>query len=158
MKTTMKLRILIVILVTGMLLVPTLVLAGSDGKVSVCHIPPGNPDNASTILVSQHALETHLAHGDETGECGEEPETKITGTIYCTASGGIGWWSTNVDPTQVTIVMSGILPGNTPYTANLGVYASPGQTNFAPSPVGSSSNMLELWLDGVLLDSCERAF
>ena len=42
---------------------------GSAEKVLVCHVPPGNPDNARTIDVSVDALEAHLAHGDSEGEC-----------------------------------------------------------------------------------------
>ena len=40
-----------------------------DGRVTICHIPPGNPGNAPTILVSMRALPTHLAHGDFCGPC-----------------------------------------------------------------------------------------
>jgi hypothetical protein len=40
-------------------------------KVTVCHIPPGNPDNAHTITVGEPALEAHLAHGDTEDECPE---------------------------------------------------------------------------------------
>ncbi len=43
--------------------------AGSPGKVDLCHVPPGNPDNAHTISVAEDALEDHLAHGDTEGEC-----------------------------------------------------------------------------------------
>ena len=38
-------------------------------KVDVCHIPPGNPDNAHTITISENALGTHLDHGDALGPC-----------------------------------------------------------------------------------------
>jgi hypothetical protein len=38
-------------------------------KVTICHIPPGNPDNAHTITVSKSALPAHMAHGDIIGEC-----------------------------------------------------------------------------------------
>ena len=44
--------------------------ADSAGKVDICHIPPGNPDNAHVINVSVHAIPAHLAHGDTLGECG----------------------------------------------------------------------------------------
>ena len=43
--------------------------AGAD-KVTVCHIPPGNPENAHTIVVGPTAVPAHLAHGDTLGECG----------------------------------------------------------------------------------------
>jgi hypothetical protein len=38
-------------------------------KVLICHIPPGNPDNAHTISVAQAAVPAHLAHGDTLGPC-----------------------------------------------------------------------------------------
>jgi len=38
-------------------------------KVKICHVPPGNPDNAHTINVSVMALPAHLAHGDNLGSC-----------------------------------------------------------------------------------------
>ncbi|HEY4493444.1 MAG TPA: hypothetical protein VJB98_02395 [Candidatus Paceibacterota bacterium] len=41
----------------------------NTGKVLVCHIPPGNPQNVRTISISNSALETHLNHGDKEGEC-----------------------------------------------------------------------------------------
>jgi len=42
---------------------------GKKDKVTICHIPPGNPDNAHTINVSGNAKNAHLAHGDTSGEC-----------------------------------------------------------------------------------------
>jgi len=39
------------------------------GKVAICHIPPGNPDNAHTITVAAPAADAHLAHGDYLGAC-----------------------------------------------------------------------------------------
>ena len=44
--------------------------AASQGKVDICHIPPGNPANAHTINVSVNAIPAHLAHGDKEGACG----------------------------------------------------------------------------------------
>lgn len=40
-------------------------------KVTVCHIPPGNPGNLHTLHVGSSALGAHLGHGDYPGECGE---------------------------------------------------------------------------------------
>jgi uncharacterized membrane protein YgcG len=42
----------------------------NDGKVHICHIPPGNPANAHTISVGAPAVQAHLAHGDYVGSCG----------------------------------------------------------------------------------------
>jgi prepilin-type N-terminal cleavage/methylation domain-containing protein len=51
---------------------------GSPGgkKVKICHVPPGNPDNAHTINVSINAMDAHLDHGDLLGECGPEPDNQ----------------------------------------------------------------------------------
>jgi len=43
-------------------------------KVSICHIPPGNPDNMHTISVGEPAVDAHLAHGDMLGSCVGESE------------------------------------------------------------------------------------
>jgi len=37
--------------------------------VQICHIPPGNPENAHTITVGADAVAAHLAHGDSLGPC-----------------------------------------------------------------------------------------
>ena len=50
-------------------LVVTVVIAGPAPKTEICHIPPGNPDNFQTIVVSMNALPAHLAHGDLVGVC-----------------------------------------------------------------------------------------
>lgn len=48
-------------------------------RVTICHIPPGNPDNAHTITISINAWPAHRDnHGDTMGPCpgdgsGEEP-------------------------------------------------------------------------------------
>ncbi|MCH8970371.1 MAG: hypothetical protein IIA66_14790 [Planctomycetes bacterium] len=40
-----------------------------DGRVTICHMPPGNPENAHTIRVGVTAAPAHLAHGDHCGPC-----------------------------------------------------------------------------------------
>ena len=42
---------------------------GDNKKVTVCHIPPGNPGNAHSITIDKSALAAHLAHGDNVGKC-----------------------------------------------------------------------------------------
>jgi len=37
----------------------------------ICHIPPGNPENPQTIMISTNAYPAHLAHGDYEGACTE---------------------------------------------------------------------------------------
>lgn len=43
----------------------------ANGKVDVCHFPPGNPDNPQDLSVSEPAVKAHLAHGDYIGDCDE---------------------------------------------------------------------------------------
>jgi len=40
-----------------------------DDKVTLCHIPKGNPSNAHTITVGAPAFRAHMAHGDLEGLC-----------------------------------------------------------------------------------------
>ena len=67
---------------------------GKKDKVTICHIPPGNPDNAHTKNVSGNAMNAHLAHGDSMGECpdnGDQDTTTTTGgddTVDVTTTGG----------------------------------------------------------------------
>jgi hypothetical protein len=37
----------------------------NDEKVTICHIPPGNPDKAKTLSISRAALAAHLAHEED---------------------------------------------------------------------------------------------
>jgi len=45
--------------------------AGAPDRVEICHVPPGNPDAAQTITVSEKAVTAHLAHGDSSQPCGD---------------------------------------------------------------------------------------
>ncbi|MBX9853088.1 MAG: hypothetical protein K2X86_15200, partial [Cytophagaceae bacterium] len=50
-----------------------------EEKVTICHLPPGNPDNTQTIVIPKSALKAHLDHGDKIGECPKiepKPEKK----------------------------------------------------------------------------------
>lgn len=39
------------------------------GFATICHIPPGEPDNPQTITIPQSAVPAHQAHGDTLGSC-----------------------------------------------------------------------------------------
>lgn len=43
-------------------------------KVVICHVPPGNPENAHTIEIAPSAVPAHLKHGDYLGPCDCEKE------------------------------------------------------------------------------------
>lgn len=40
-----------------------------NGKVTICHVPPGNPANAHTIRVGMSSWPAHQRHGDTQGAC-----------------------------------------------------------------------------------------
>jgi hypothetical protein len=48
----------------------TAYVVGNNGKVDICHFPPGNPGNSNNLSVSINAIQAHLAHGDHIGSCG----------------------------------------------------------------------------------------
>ena len=43
--------------------------SSDDKKVTLCHAPPGNPENLQTLSVAEGAVAAHLAHGDLLGAC-----------------------------------------------------------------------------------------
>ncbi len=56
--------------VTATLVVSAAVSVSAASKVTICHIPPGNPGNAHTIAVGEPAVAAHVAnHGDTLGAC-----------------------------------------------------------------------------------------
>lgn len=48
--------------------------------MTICHYPPGNPENAQTITIPISAWPAHEAHGDDIGPC----ETQMGGSIIFT--------------------------------------------------------------------------
>ena len=72
MKNTMLRGAMLVLGLTAMVMTtPTSVQADPQEKVTICHVPPGNPENAHTITVGFPALVAHFANhgGDSFGEC-----------------------------------------------------------------------------------------
>ena len=54
----------------------------AQGKVNVCHYPPGNPNNPQNLSVAPDAVKAHLAHGDFLGTCGTcDPNNYTNRTI-----------------------------------------------------------------------------
>jgi len=45
------------------------VISANEEKVTICHIPPGNPDNRHMITVGESAVPAHVSHGDYVGTC-----------------------------------------------------------------------------------------
>jgi hypothetical protein len=44
-------------------------IVDNNGKVTICHLPLGNPENTQTLNVAQSAVKAHLAHDDYIGDC-----------------------------------------------------------------------------------------
>jgi hypothetical protein len=69
--------------VGGLFLAPAMAQA-NDHKITICHVPPGNPDNAHAITIDLHAWENgHSGHDgdfvvDADHSCPAVPETTTT--------------------------------------------------------------------------------
>ncbi len=61
-----------------------------DNKLLLCHVPPGNPDNAKEITVNKDSLESHLGHGDYVGYC--------KNTVYAEKKELCGICDVDIDP------------------------------------------------------------
>ena len=73
---------------TAILFMATQAALAKSGDVTICHIPPGNPRNAHTIVISSSAVSAHLAHGDYLGEC--QPQVCSPGATAPCYSGPSG--------------------------------------------------------------------
>jgi hypothetical protein len=58
----------------------------ANDQVTICHVPPGNPNNVHTITVSTNAVPAHLRHGDAVCAPGNEDccFNSGTSTAVCT--------------------------------------------------------------------------
>jgi hypothetical protein len=95
---------------------PFAALAGGQ-KVTVCHVPPGNPANAHEIVVSPSAVPAHLSNhaGDRLGPCVRPPEClsnpctidRCTTEGSCDHSGAVTCDDGDVCTTDVCIAEQG---------------------------------------------------
>lgn len=103
----------------------------ADGKVVICHVPPGNPANARTLTIAPAAVSAHLAHGDYFGNCGQHDEDESIFTLEIDA-----------EPAAVEIDLSPlgavILPGRA-YTLVLSL-SGPGVLHIGATTLGTSVN------------------
>lgn len=65
---TARIASLVTFLVVGYSLAALSVPTG-DKEATICHFPPGNPDNFQTQTIGSSSLPAHLAHGDLVGSC-----------------------------------------------------------------------------------------
>lgn len=62
-----------------------------QGWITICHIPPGNPNNPITITVSINSWPAHQAHGDPEGPCAGTGGTIYYTTFHNHAQGNISF-------------------------------------------------------------------
>lgn len=61
----------------------------ANGKIQICHVPPGNPANAHTITVSPAAWAGHSHHpGDHLGACEGDGGGEADGGVSTPEDGG----------------------------------------------------------------------
>jgi len=56
-----------------------------EKKVTICHVPPGNPTNSQTISIAEAALPAHFGHGDQVGACGSACSSSCNDDNLCTS-------------------------------------------------------------------------
>ena len=54
-----------------------------ETKITICHVPPGNPENAHEITIAASALPAHFPHGDTLGTCEGEPSPPVECSGVC---------------------------------------------------------------------------
>ena len=60
----------LVVALTGMVMTTPTSVQAESFKVTICHRPPGNPENEQTISVGVAAVAAHFAeHDDSFGAC-----------------------------------------------------------------------------------------
>lgn len=92
----------------------------AEASVTLCHVPPGNPDAAHTVDVGAPSLPAHLAHGDTEGACAddageEDPEENEEEP------------ETDEDSGEAKVLVCHVPPGNpeNPHTVEVGESAVP---------------------------------
>ena len=64
-----KYLVILTVILIGLFLFMRISFATFNPVVTICHYPPGNPNNPQTITIGLSALGTHLQHGDSIGPC-----------------------------------------------------------------------------------------
>ncbi|HLP51394.1 MAG TPA: T9SS type A sorting domain-containing protein [Chitinophagales bacterium] len=101
-----------------------------NGKVLICHIPPGNPANSHTLSVSANAIPAHLAHGDVLGACGA-----VCGSAKTDEDGG---------------AEAMIINGEETNELQVNVYPNPSANQFQAKVAGNSNEEIDIRIFDVL--------
>ena len=79
----------------------------NEKKITICHIPPGNPQNKQTLRVGKPAAKAHLAHGDTVGKCEGDSTADTTPPVISNklatpqATTTLITWKTNESATSI---------------------------------------------------------
>jgi hypothetical protein len=86
--------------------------SNQDSIVTICHIPPGNPNNPQTLQISLSALQAHLDHGDYLGSCTATNNSNGNGNGNGNNGNGNGNGNSNTSTEDSTLTICHIPPGN----------------------------------------------
>ena len=112
--------------------------ADPASKITICHFPPGNPDNPQTIEIDESAWETHQAHGDYLGECvaptpTETPSVSPTPTISPSPTATVSPTPT-LKPTKTPSPAKTPTPAETPTPTPTAMPAETATATATPEP------------------------
>ncbi len=88
-KSILAISLIVVLLIVAITFDDAFAAKGGNAKVTICHILPGNPDNAHTITMSEKSVPSHLAHGDILGECVEDTTPPLAPTLLTPLDGAV---------------------------------------------------------------------
>jgi len=88
-KIILAISLIVVLLIVAITFDDAFAAKGGNAKVTICHILPGNPDNAHTITMSEKSVPSHLAHGDILGECVEDTTPPLAPTLLTPLDGAV---------------------------------------------------------------------
>jgi hypothetical protein len=88
-----------------------------EEQVTICHQPPGKPDERKTMTVPASAVKAHLAHGDVAGACASEKKDD-KGKDNKGKDGGAGMASLNTITGNVPVMITSASNDNHWYLFN----------------------------------------
>lgn len=142
--------------VTALLVATAALAASAAPKVTICHIPPGNPGNAHTITVGEPAVNAHVGnHGDTLGACDNDnqPPEAHAGDDQCLLFGdqAILDGSQSSDPDGDPITFAWTMSSNPDGSGSVLAGETTDSPTFTPDLLGEYA--IELVVsDGELMD------
>ena len=118
-------------------------LPADEGRVELCHIPPGKSQNRHSITVGASAVDAHLAHGDYLGPCREVVLDLALSQLCSDAPADVRRWQIhNPNGFEVAVTWTLVETGQTA-TAT----APPGDSYFFTGSAPESNTSTLAWQD-----------